>query len=413
MLITSLNSLSPGQQTLKSRSGTAWLQSESRGVIGSVLEYEQQAYAQRTWRLSQAASMAAIDRLGDVEFVAYCEVPVLADSLQFSQAGQVAIRLPADVLYVNSIELDRQRLDNGSGYHLDSGYLILDTDFPIRKASQFVMIGVQRLSRNPLDFWSHPLQYREHLPNTWRFMRALHRCQQQAACWHSLCELLAAAVDAPCVSKAGRVIEILESDDLPPTVVTTAEMLVGKLGDLPTVDLGQLVAPGDFVFDSIRFHNFQESLPVWLNQLTIAPNYFDAGSGVTSPLTISSATLVPADVQTTGQLIHVKLPWTGDAVSQDNLFAYGKQLEISADRSLAAALLPQLSATQWETTELNWLAALWSTWLRHGASVSLIRDKPTPDTLRRLSQVRRVIPPWTTHFIQFLQPEDNQAQAFC
>lgn len=412
-LLSPTSVLSPGQTTLRSLCGTAWLQSDSREIIGSVLEYEQQMYGQHTAKLAKSASLPAIDRIDPVEYQAYQFIRLTPSSVQQSQSGQQAIAIPGDILYVNSVVVNNRHFDYGVDYAIAGDRLIFKGVPSLRGARYIELRGVNRLGRCPLEFWSQPLDYREHLPGTWRFLRALHRCHQAPASRYTLCELLASAVEVPCVTSTGEVTEVIERSSLPPIVVTTAEMLVGRLGDTPTVDVGQPLAPGDFVFDSLRFHDFQESLPIWLNQLTVPPSYFDTAAGVSSPLTISTTSSVPSDVSTTQGLVHLQLPWTGDANSIAGLYARSVEVELAQGKTLAEALIPGRSAADWETTELNWLDALWSTWLRHGASVSLLRDKPTSTTLSRLSQVRRAIPPWTTHFIQFMHPADETGHAFC
>lgn len=411
-VLSTKNLITPGQRTLKDAVGTAWARSSSLDTIGSILEYEWQTYSQHTQRFSQTLSRPAIDRLAKTVYVAQQVLPYASSTIRATTNGQYIVRLPADVTHVCSLQIGTLVLDYGADFTIEDNLLILrvkqvpDTDHLIFK-------GLSVLLNSTLDFWSHPLGYREHSPHSLRFLKALHYCHQQAASWYGLCELLAAAVEVPCVSSPGQVVDILERPGFPAIVVTTTEMLVGSPGDLPTVRLKQQVAPGDFVFDSLRFHSFQDPLPIWLNQLTVGPNYFDIQAKIVRPLTITTTPATPVTVQSTDNLVHLQLPWSGDLSDQTRLYNRSKEREREVGNTLAESLAPGRSEAEWATTELNWLEALWSTWLRHGASVSLLKDKPSAAVLSRLAQVRRVIPPWTTHFIQFLQPPDAHHHDLC
>mgnify|MGYP000060361713 CR=1 FL=1 len=400
--------LADGQAELLARSGTAWRADESNlELLGAVAEARDQQLAETRVGLASAIQRHVIDRSADLHPLAYRYV-VLDRPSFVNQAGEQVIELPHAVQRVDAVKIKDVIYESLLDYRQHGNYLVFSGKLPPCSEIECYNLSLHRghVSR----FWGSVFNYHDAEPGAERFYLALHNLQQTTCSPASFAELLGACFDVPTVTRPGTVVEVVHRARYGPVIVTDQETIVGRPSDIALVEPGQSVEIGQFVFDSLRLHDFQYRPPVWLSSLTIPPNYFSGQ--ITGPLTFSSAPQVAAGVTIGTAGLHVKIPCSGLAADRQAFHDQFVASELLQRSTLANFIDGAETEAGWLSRERNWLEVLWSIWLRGGVSVSVVRDRPTGLQLRRYGQLRRAVPPWTSHLVQFLQPPE-QYNEFC
>lgn len=408
-----MNNLSPAGQLSRGRravlasSGSAWGQEgNSVELLATVGEYREQRLAELTSGRATADQREIVDHTSDYAYVAYRTVRLSRPIFTDAQTGQSVAELPIDIVRADAVRCQGVYLESLLDFTQTGRHLVFGSTQPaVTELTLYRAVVRTGLLSN---FWGNVFHYHDAGLSSDRFYRALHRTALTTGTQAAFCELLGAAFDVPCCSIGGTVEQVIERDRFASLVITDQETLAGQPGDLATCQVGDVLQPGDFVFDSLRFHDFIEQPPGWLTELTIPREFFP--TGIQGAMRITATPSVPFGVSVDADgRPHVQIPWDAE-VSQDlTLFnSLLRQYEEDSGNLLADVLLPGWDSVDvLVATEFDWLNVLWSIWLRRRASVSLVRDRPDASQLHRYRQLRRALPPWTTHLVQFLQPPEN------
>lgn len=402
--------LASGRQATLDKSGTAWpSEGQTADLLSALGEYREQQLAEQLETTLHLTHRRRIADVQDSQYSSYCLVQSPRDPFIARGHRGFLLQLPDGLSDVDQIVYNGARYESLRDFAQSGKYLIFDSSVPMFQGREFAVLCASRQTNALTNFWSNVLAYRDVSPGADRFYRAIHACAQTTFSQASLCELLAAAVGVPCVKVQSTVQQVIPARDWlhGPLVITEHETLAGGQSDIATVSEGDTVYPGDLVYNSLRFVDFQAGLPNWLTELTIPSRYL--GYFGFGPVTFSTETSPAAGFDTQDNLLHLYPYVTGDTKDVAKFHSEQSKRERLTGVTLAQFLTNKANpqASEIAAVDLNWLEVLWSTWLKFGVSASVVRDKPTDTVLRRLGQVRRVTPPWITHLIQYLQPPEQ------
>lgn len=302
--------------------------------------------------------------------------------------------------------------EHGRDFIIENGRIRFFEPIDLGDSPRVYARGVYRFVGDVTGFWSKLLG--QPTPETsWGGMyRNLYDGLVAQPSELQLRRLVAAVFEVPVVQHPGRVLHV-RTDKRRPIIVTDKETLVGAIDDTPAVAVNALVAPGDLVFESVRFHDFScGKAPSWISVLRIPPRYFIRD--IAKPIEFSNLSQ-SVTATTVGNRIRIRFPITADDSADAVAFwAFVDTQEIKLGYGLAQLLTnhPRPTIDMIPSTCVP-LSILWSLWLNLGVSVSVVRIKPTTEHLGRLALLRRLVPPWLTHFIHFDQTEPRPYDFLC
>lgn len=399
-----------------SDAGSFWNRSNkaSRRELIALLDLAACVERENQHDLQKALTQPFPGRLSDVTFASSRQVQITASK---NRDGNVLLRLPEEVLFLYSIRLPSgEQLELGRDFLWDDASqdhsIKLLTEVRIQAKLMVTLELVWWVDGTATRFWSRALQLDNlgHEDNAPVLERTL-KVGRGSAGQNTFSELLGELVGVPVVQRAARV-EMVLTDRPRPVVITERETLTGEISDTPTVQVGSLVAPGDFVFDSLRFWDTARTEPPsWLTSLKIPARYF-------SPVTIKG--LEFANTNQASQIYMVndkprlKFPITGTPADIERFWAYVDEKTTDLGYGFAELATNHPLPLQAQIpAQVNPLRLLWQLRLRLGTSVSVIRREPTLRLVRRLGLARRCLPPWLTHIIHFEQPVPEPYDALC
>lgn len=188
-------------------------------------------------------------------------------------------------------------------------------------------------------------------------------------------------------------VQIVDDAYTHPVVITDRERYLGAAGCDVSVNVGDQVQPGTFLFDTIQFTDFSE-VPAWLD-------YVDIPSSITGVPTkrVDAGTFSPLVAARDDGLKYIRFDsddafwrWFGSDPQTTETILRHLNVPIVSNASLATQQLP---------TDVDVLSLLSRVYFRYGLSLSRIRvglDSVQDQNLFKL--VREVCPPWTHHLIQ-------------
>jgi hypothetical protein len=420
MILSPLVRTSPDGETILSKSGTAWTEDSSTGrLIKSLGEYREQKLRSQLDHEAHFLQMRAIDRLEDLHYECFCEIslakPSFFTATDTSNLLRTVVELPAHIEHVEWIEHQGARYEFGRDYTLKGEFLEFRPRFGFIKLGSLNAFGVSMGRDYTKSFWSAVFAYPDYSPRVMDVHRAVHAASQSAFGIKALMRLVGAALSIDVVSQECTVVDI-KSKYGSPIVVTDKQTLHGIAADTPTVLIGDKLHPGDTVFDSLRLVDATSPLPSWFTELKIPSRFFNYKGG---PVSITSTEQPAAgyDVDPATGMVHLKIPVEGEVSDISAFHEAMAAREKETEYTIAEFLKGQKNvspaqASQLASVNLDWLQVLWSIWLRFGVSISVVRDAPTDIQLARLSQVRRIMPPWFAHIFHFLDPASD-ANDFC
>lgn len=389
------------------RQGSMWsLLAEDQKQLGTLAEIRALAMRSVLDRKRSLATRHLIDSTSDFVYEARARV-----TLRQVSKSPAVYSTPAGVIDFGSF-YSRKYFEAGRDYRIDGDRVIFFDSVDLGERPRVYARGVYRYVGDLTNFWCRLLQ----LPTperSWdRCLNASYRGIVKQTSELSLRDVIAAVFEVPVIRHPAKVIQV-HTDRPRPLVVTDRETLVGHDGDSPSVEVGQLVAPGDFVFESVRFHDFCLSKPPsWMSVLRVPPRYFP--KGISHPIQFSNQpqTLTSSIV---GGKIRVRFPITAASnAERDRFWELVDEREEALGHGLAQFITNHPSPTLGQLpSQVIPLQVIWSLWLNLGVSVSVVRLRPTTDHLGRLALIRRLVPPWLTHFIHFDQTEPQPYDRFC
>lgn len=417
-MLSSASLISPGAREVRSQSGTAWLEgTQTQLILEQLGEYREQSYRDNMNTLSQLMQRHVIGRTGDYTYVSY--VDVTSERPAFTNASNPGpiLQLPYWIKSVDQIVIEGQTYERLRDYRQDGSYLLFTGSTPLFSAQRLGCFGVKAHTGTLSEFWSRVFGYYDVSPGSDRFYRALHKAVQTTYSTLTLMELLAAALDLDVIEQESTVLSVKTSSDSSQVIVVTdTKTLHGGAEDTPVVVAGDKLFPGDTGFDSLRLLDTSSPLPSWFTELKLPRRYFSYSP--IGEISVTSVPQPPVGYSLTGSQVHIEVPLSADAQAVAEFNAKLKLRETETGYSLASYLAQKdsLSVADVDSllaTNFDWLGVLWSTWLRFGVSISVVRALPSEVALRRLTQVRRIVPPWLTHVVHFLTPPDDPNDLFC
>lgn len=186
------------------------------------------------------------------------------------------------------------------------------------------------------------------------------------------------------------------------------ESFRGLQGDTAIVTPGDWLEPGDDVFASLRHWDAAfERPPAWLSVLKVPGRYFSPH--VEGVLEFSN-NLEPVTVTIVDGKPRVTFPVSGDSRDVSAFFDFVRKREAELGYTLAEWMAGVENPETYQIpSTYSPVMALWGLWLRFGGSATFTSVEPTLDLIRRLQLIRRAVPPWQTHIVQF---ETEVPQAF-
>lgn len=395
-----------GKELLR-RQGSVWRTlATDQDELGSLAEIRSLAMREVTDDIRSLQQRHLIEETSDFTYAARSQV-----QLKRVSRSPSIYELPTSVVDFQAFYAGRY-FEAGRDFTIVGSRLRLTEDKDLGARPKVYARSVQKFTGNLTRFWCRLLGIPTPSTSNSRMLKAAYRGITGQPSELRLRELVAAVFDVPVVKHAAQVIKI--DTAMPcPVVITDKETLVSVEGDSVAVEEGDHVAPGDLLFDSVQFYDFSVTRPpAGLSSLRIPARYFP--ETIQHPIEIGNQT-VSFSVTQVGSRIRLRFPISADNSTEEAAFwDYVDAQELRLGFGLAEIVSgnpkPQLSQVPGEGIPLQ---ILWSLWLNLGVSVSVVRLKPTTEHLGRLALLRRLVPPWLTHFVHFDQTEPQPYDRFC
>ncbi|GIW89582.1 MAG: hypothetical protein KatS3mg109_0014 [Pirellulaceae bacterium] len=197
-----------------------------------------------------------------------------------------------------------------------------------------------------------------------------------------------------------------------PWVFGSEESFHGLPGDQVLVGVGDAVQPGDDLFISLRHWDaVEERPPAWVSSLKVPGRYFSPH--IQGVLEFSNA-VQPLTVNPVNGKLEVTFPVTGDSSDVVRFFEFVRQREAELGYTLADFLAGEKDASVGQLpSSYSPLLLIWELWLRFGGSVTFTSVTPDLRLIRDLQMLRRAVPPWQTHILQFSDPVPDAILPLC
>lgn len=403
-LATYESALATAPKQIAKASGSCWTgdSADLIGQLGYWLSSQLSTHSQRRVEQLTLSKFSSPSREIHLEtgFIPFVKPPTPRGSVWLCQ-------VPDWLVSVDQIQIGSRILDRGADFRL-SGNLLIVSDNVV--SSGVVGWNIVGQTFQPQRFWANVLGFTDFHPGSLKFYHAVVRAGRDGLTHRTLADLVSAATGVDCVRVDSIVREIRTANpNFPhPMIITDHETISGPHSDVAVVSVGDRVAAGDFVFSSVRLWDCQEPVPTFINQLKIWPSYFSFDG--TGPVTLTSTPSAPT-FQTIDGKTRTRYSLTGDIYDVAAYFAAQDAREDASGISFAQVLArdpsPVIASL---TAPQNWIEVLWDIWLRHGAVVTYIssNEAVAPEVDFRLQQIRRCIPPWITHLIQYV-PSPNKS----
>jgi len=245
-------------------------------------------------------------------------------------------------------------------------------------------------------------------PNYARLLEALFSAAVRGANHHATAQVLAAALDVPCVLEPTETVVDLAADARGQLVLTDQHVYRFAAGANVLVTIGQQVHQDDPLTDAVRLWEPRRGVPPpWLSSLSLGPGFLL--TDLSAPLTFSN-TVVPLVVET-GVSGFTRVSWAlgGNPADVTTFFNDLHSRGVAAGATLATYLdtrqvrVGQPDATMLPAT-INPLTFLFANVLRDNCLV--VGTRPSQDgpgalvpALSLAALLRQVMPPQAAAFI--------------